>query len=84
MAALRNLLLCCVVALASAFVPARVPGAVASIARPVLQQPAISMIALTKPQRTNLKNRAYNKMYKSEMKTAMKKVRVRPGLRARA
>jgi len=31
--------------------------------------------ALSKPARVNLRNRAYNKMYKSEMKTAIKKAR---------
>jgi len=38
------------------------------------RQPAAAMIALTKPQRTNKRRREYNKMYKSEMKTAIKRV----------
>merc|ERR1719440_1881474 len=34
----------------------------------------ISMKASTKPERVNARNRAYNKMYSSEMKTRMKTV----------
>jgi ribosomal protein S20 len=48
------------------------------------QQHTVSMIALTKPQRTNIKRRAYNNLYKSEMKTAIKRVRGMPCLLARA
>ena len=34
----------------------------------------VSMKALTKPERVNLRNRQYNKKYKSEMKTRIKNV----------
>ena len=69
---LRTLLLCVALAFSTAFV---LPSAVPLARAQPLQQQAVTMIALTKPQRTNNRRREYNKMYKSEMKTAIKRVR---------
>jgi hypothetical protein len=72
---LRTLLLCASLGLSAAFVP---PSALSVQRAQAAQQHTVSMIALTKPQRTNQRRREYNKMYKSEMKTAIKRVRSLP------
>lgn len=72
---LRTLLLCAMLALSAAFVP---PSALPVQRAQASQQHTVSMIALTKPQRTNQRRREYNKMYKSEMKTAIKRVSSMP------
>eukprot|EP00967_Tisochrysis_lutea_P134395 scaffold237324_cov19-Tisochrysis_lutea.AAC.1 len=81
---LRSLLVLSLLSLSSALVAGPVVAVAPSVSR-VTSSP--SMIALTKPQRTNQRRRAYNKMYKSEMKTAIKRVspaarlaRARPGV----
>lgn len=68
---LRSLLVLSLLSLSSALVAGPVVAVAPSVSR-VTSSP--SMIALTKPQRTNQRRRAYNKMYKSEMKTAIKRV----------
>uniref|UniRef100_A0A7S3AKB5 Ribosomal protein S20 n=1 Tax=Haptolina ericina TaxID=156174 RepID=A0A7S3AKB5_9EUKA len=66
------LLLSCLLAMACAFVPA--PSAL-SVSRVAAQRQAISMGgAMTKATRVNVRNREYNKKYKSEMKTKIKRV----------
>lgn len=66
------LLLACLACSCSAFVaPAALPAQCAS------RSASVSMIAKTKPQRTNIRRRAYNLQYKSEMKTRIKSVRDR-------
>jgi len=67
---LRLLLCGCLALAAQAFVP--VPAA--RSLQLSAQQPAISMTAATKATRTNRRRREYNKMYKSEMRTAIRKV----------
>ena len=74
MPAFRALLLLVAVTCTAAFSPAAPRAAVQ------LQQrgAAISMVtAATKPQRVNKRNREYNKVYKSEMRTRIKRVRAR-------
>ena len=66
------LVLACLACSCSAFVtPAALPAQCAS------RSASVSMIAKTKPQRTNIRRRAYNLQYKSEMKTRIKSVRDR-------
>merc|ERR1712070_713774 len=61
----------CLACSCSAFVtPAALPAQCAS------RSASVSMIAKTKPQRTNIRRRAYNLQYKSEMKTRIKSVLV--------
>eukprot|EP00965_Chrysotila_dentata_P182838 6038248-Pleurochrysis_carterae.AAC.2 len=71
MQAFRMLLLSCALAVAAAFTA---PAGQAIMCPSVPRQAAVSMTAATKPMRTNERRRAYNKMYKSEMKTMIKKV----------
>ena len=73
MACLRSVLLCCLLAAASAFAP---PSCTLPPSRAAVQRHAISMTAATKATRVNQRNRAYNKKYKSEMRTRVKSVRV--------
>lgn len=49
--------------------------AVAHAAFVAPRAPQVCMGAKTKPQRVNIRNREYNKMYRSEMRTRMKRVR---------
>merc|ERR1712070_210725 len=66
------LLLACLACSCSAFVaPAAMPAQCISS-----RSASVSMIAKTKPQRTNIRRRAYNLQYKSEMKTRIKSVLV--------
>merc|ERR1712083_9729 len=66
------MMLCYLLAAVQAFVPPA--GSLQTQRLNVQRQSAISMTALAKHDRTNQRRRAYNKMYKSEMKTAIKKV----------
>merc|ERR1719428_703071 len=71
MAFLRLCLIACACACASAFMP------VAPHTSVQLQQrgAAVSMkTAATKPQRVNARNREYNRQYRSEMRTRIKRV----------
>lgn len=71
MALLRLLVLVCACACAMGFSPAAMPRSSTS-----QRSAAISMkTAATKPQRVNARNREYNKQYKSEMRTRIKRVR---------
>jgi len=67
------LLLSCLLATASAFAP---PMGAAPVSRAaVSRQPAIAMGgAMSKATRTNKRNYEYNKKYKSEMRTTIKRV----------
>merc|ERR1711908_153159 len=66
------LLLACLACSCSAFVaPAAMPAQCISS-----RSASVSMIAKTKPQRTNIRRRAYNLQYRSEMKTRIKSVLV--------
>ena len=68
-----SLLLACVAAAGALLMP----GGLRLAPTPVASRSASVCMggALSKPARVNLRNRAYNKMYKSEMKTAIKKAR---------
>lgn len=50
------------------------PTTLAPMLQPQPRALAPAMTAATKPQRTNMRRRAYNKMYNSAMKTAIKRV----------
>ena len=70
--ALRTLLLACILAAVAAFTP---PASALLRTAPLVRTPAVSMVtAATKPQRVNKRNREYNKKYKSEMRTRIKRV----------
>ena len=68
-----SLLLACLAAAGALLMP----GGLRLAPTPVASRSASVCMggALSKPARVNLRNRAYNKMYKSEMKTAIKKAR---------
>ena len=74
MALLRLCALFACLACAAGFAPAAAP-------RAVCQQrasPVVMVTAATKPQRVNKRNYEYNKQYRSEMRTRIKRVRGRP------
>ena len=66
------LLIGCLATLAAGFVASPLPSSQLQQNRAALQ---IEMTAATKATRVNRRNREYNKMYKSEMRTRIKRVR---------
>ena len=66
-------LVACLVSSAAAFAP---PSAAVRSAVVQQRSGAVTMMpkAATKPMRTNARNREYNKMYRSEMRTRIKRV----------
>jgi len=65
------LLIGCLATLAAGFVASPLPSSQLQQNRAALQ---IEMTAATKATRVNRRNREYNKMYKSEMRTRIKRV----------
>ena len=77
MAMLRLLALAACAACAAGFMPAVSPVSVQTLG----SQRGCAVVmrtAATKPQRVNTRNREYNKMYRSEMRTRIKRVRLCP------
>lgn len=73
MALLRLVLVLASSLAATAFMPGAAPPRLQLHTRPAA---AVNMVtASTKPQRVNARNREYNKMYRSEMRTRIKNVR---------
>ena len=67
-----SLLLCCMLSLAAAFTS---PAAALPLSRVAARSVAPVCMATSKAMRVNERNRAYNKKYKSEMRTTIKRVR---------
>merc|ERR1719326_2617485 len=70
-----SLLRLCILALALTCAAAFAPAAPRTAVQLQQRGAAISMVtAATKPQRVNKRNREYNKVYRSEMRTRIKRV----------
>ena len=69
-------LIACLVSNAACFAP---PSVALRTSQPAAASSVVMMAtARTKPMRVNTRNREYNKKYRSEMRTRIKRVRARP------